>query len=216
LTNILLNIDLSLEMLADQADRPVHRLALVQEEAHRLRRLVDNVLTFSSIEQKKQRFETHPCVPDDVIQGVIHQFDTAFARREFIVKYRGNAARLCRLDADALTQILANLFSNVEKYAPQGVVTIEAELRSDLLAITVSDTGPGVPAGEAERVFQPFERVNGHISEGASGTGLGLSIARELALGMGGALRLVPGRTGASFELQVPALPVHASRSAAA
>jgi signal transduction histidine kinase len=211
LTNILLNLDLSLDMLAEQGDKPAHRLALVQEEAHRLRRLVDNVLTFSSLEQKKLRSERRACIPDKLIQGVVRQFAPSFARREIVVTCTGNALAPCLLDADAVTQILANLFSNIEKYAPRGIVTIEADQRSDVLRIMVSDQGPGIPPGEAERIFQPFERVDGRIDEGASGTGLGLSIARELAVGMGGSLRLIPGRLGASFELRVPALSIAAA-----
>jgi signal transduction histidine kinase len=207
LTNILLNLELSREMLAEADKRPVHRLALVQEEAHRLRRLVDNVLTFSSLEQGKHRLETRSCVPDAIIQSAIQQFASAFARRGLTVDYQGNAAAPCLLDADAVIQILSNLFSNIEKYVPRGTVRINSSLRSNILIITVADEGAGIPAREAERIFQPFERLNGRIHEGASGTGLGLSIARDLAIGMGGSLRLVPTRLGAGFELRLPVSP---------
>ena len=208
LTNILLNLELTREMLAESEERPVQRLALVQEEAHRLRRLVDNVLTFSSFEQGKHRLKPQSCVPNQVILAVIQQFAPSFARRGLTVNYRGDVASPCLLDADALTQILANLFSNIEKYVPRGTIAVTAHFRSSSLLITVSDEGPGIPAREAERIFQPFERLDGRINEGATGTGLGLSIARELASGMGGALRLVPSKVGASFELHVPASAV--------
>jgi signal transduction histidine kinase len=207
LTNILLNLELTREMLPEPAERPAHRLSLVQEEAHRLRRLVDNVLAFSSIEQGKHRLDAHACVPAEIIESAIRQFSSAFARRGLIVHNHGQVTTPCLLDADAVTQILSNLFSNIEKYVPSGTVDISSSLRANTLIITVADEGPGIPAREAERIFQPFERLDGRINEGASGTGLGLSIARDLALGMGGSLQLIPSRVGASFELRLPARP---------
>src|SRR5262249_22667166 len=69
LTNILLNLELSQEMLGDSAQAPARRLALVQEEALRLRRLVDNVLAFSALEREKYRWESRPCVPDQLVRA---------------------------------------------------------------------------------------------------------------------------------------------------
>jgi hypothetical protein len=106
-----------------------------------------------------------------------------------------------------LAQILANLLSNVEKYVPGGMVEFAATLDADLLAIVVSDEGPGIPAEAAERIFRPFERLDSRVNEGATGTGLGLAIARDLAERMGGSLRLIPSTRGATFELRVPAPP---------
>jgi signal transduction histidine kinase len=207
LTNILLNLELSQEMLGEQAQAPARRLALVQEEALRLRRLVDNVLAFSALDREKYRWEKRPCVPDDLVQAVIAQFAAAFVRRGLLVRFAGGAGVACALDADAVAQVLANLLSNIEKYVPPGTVDIATNLGGNELTVTVHDEGTGVPAAESERIFRPFERLDGRINEGSSGTGLGLSIARELAVGMGGSLRLVPSRTGAIFELRVPAYP---------
>ena len=200
LTNILLNADLA----AEDAE-PQRRLALVQEEARRLGRLIENVLTFSRHEQGKLRNDPHACIPASVIDAVVAQFASSFARRALIVRRTGEANAACLLDADALAQILANLLSNVEKYVPGGAVEIAATLDAGTLAITVSDEDPGIPAQEAERIFRPFERLDSRVNEGATGTGLGLAIARDLAASMGGTLRLVPGVRGASFELRVPA-----------
>jgi len=211
LTNILLNLELSQEMLGEQATAPAGRLALVQEEALRLRRLVDNVLAFSALEREKYRWENRACVPDEIIRAVIAQFAAAYVRRGLNVRFAGKAGMACALDADAVAQVLANLLSNIEKYVPPGTVDIASALDANVLTVTVHDEGAGVPATESERIFRPFERLNGRINEGASGTGLGLSIARDLAFGMGGTLRLVPGRSGATFELRVPAFPTEAS-----
>jgi signal transduction histidine kinase len=108
--------------------------------------------------------------------------------------------------ADALAQIAGNLISNVEKYAAAGgVLELQSALEGNTLIVRIADCGPGIPAVDRERVFQPFERVDSRVNEGSSGTGLGLAIARELAERMGGTLALVPSEIGACFELRVPA-----------
>jgi signal transduction histidine kinase len=214
LTNILLNLDLAAESL-DAAPRDAERrLALVQEEARRLGRLIDNVLTFSRHEQGKLRAEVKACVPASVIAAVVEQFAPSFARRGFEVRCLGNATDPCLLDVDAFAQILGNLLSNVEKYVPGGLVEIGGSYTHGVLYVVVGDQGPGIPAEAAERIFRPFERLENRITEGASGTGLGLAIARDLAAAMGGTLQLLPSaHHGALFQLRVPAPPASPLKS---
>jgi signal transduction histidine kinase len=216
LTNILLNVDLAAESADEAPAETARRLALVQEEARRLGRLIENVLTFSRHEQGKLRNDPHACVPSSVIDAVVAQFASSFARRALAVRRTGDASAPCLLDADALAQILANLLSNVEKYVPGGLVEIAATHDADSLTIIVSDEGPGIPAEAAEHIFRPFERLGSRVNEGASGTGLGLAIARDLAERMDGSLRLIPSPRGATFELRVPAPPAPALRSVSA
>jgi len=215
LTNILLNVDLAAEAVADTPRDAPRRLGLVQEEARRLGRLIDNVLTFSRHEQGRLHAESRACVPAGVIAAVVEQFAPSFARRALAVRRTGDVASSCILDADALAQILGNLLSNVEKYVPGGVVEIAGALTDGTLSINVSDEGPGIPAEAAERIFRPFERLDSSVSEGASGTGLGLAIARDLAASMGGSLTLRPSKRGACFELRVPAPSVRSIASVA-
>ena len=216
LTNILLNLDLASEALVEAPRDAERRLDLVQEEARRLGRLIDNVLTFSRSEQGKLRCEVRACVPASVIAAVVEQFAPSFARRALEVHVGGDVTQSCLLDADAFAQILANLLSNVEKYVPGGAVEIAAALADGALTVTVADQGPGIPPEAAERIFRPFERLDSRINEGASGTGLGLAIARDLAATMGGTLRLMPSQRGACFELRVPAPPAAPLKSISA
>jgi signal transduction histidine kinase len=208
LTNMLLNLDLvSTHTMGEGAPR----LALVREEAGRLGRLIENVLTFSRGEQGQLTLRACACQPSAVLEAVLEQFNAAFARRSIAVR-REIAAGTCVLDGDALAQIAANLLSNVEKYAAGSEVAITASLSASEFALTVADTGPGIPAHATDRIFRPFERLDSRLTEGATGTGLGLAIARELAVCMGGTLRLLPSAHGAVFELRVPAGEVQAPR----
>jgi signal transduction histidine kinase len=207
LTNIMLNLDLAAEGIADESPEPARRLALVREEARRLSRLIENVLTFSRSAERHLARNARACVPSGIIDSVVEQFAASFARRGFTVRRVGAASGACLIDADAFAQILANLLSNVEKYVPGGIVEIASAVGHGMLSVTVTDQGPGIAPAEAERIFRPFERLDSRINEGATGTGLGLSIARDLARSAGGSLTLVPSARGASFQLRMPAPP---------
>jgi signal transduction histidine kinase len=208
LTNILLNIDLAIEMAAEEPEESTRRLALVRIEARRLGRLIENVLTFSRTEEGKMEINSRACIPAEIISSVIDQFTASFQRRGLTIQRADeNTQSACLFDADALAQIVGNLLSNVEKYVPSGVVEISTRIEAGELILRITDQGPGIPAEAAELIFRPFERIHSAVNEGASGTGLGLAIARDLAHRLGGTLSLQPTPTGSGscFELRIPA-----------
>src|SRR6185503_8972594 len=88
----------------------------------------------------------------------------------------------------ALKRCLGNLIDNAVKYA--GSATMLVDDAPDRLVIRIRDRGPGIPAPELERVFEPFYRLEGSRSRHTGGTGLGLSIARQIAQLHGGRLEL--------------------------
>jgi signal transduction histidine kinase len=205
LTNMLLNLDVVKDSLPEADTEPTSRLGLVREEAGRLARLIENVLTFSRREQGTLKLHAVECRPRDVVDVILAQFAPAFARRGIKVtrSHEGEEAT-CILDADALSQIAANLFSNIEKYAPNVPARVRTVQRDGTFSLVVSDHGPGIPAGEQQRIFQPFSRVDDRVNAGVTGTGLGLSIARDLAQSMGGKLRMESAEQSACFILEIP------------
>lgn len=205
MTNIMLNLDLATDAMEAGLPYGSERLGLVREEACRLGRMIENVLTFSRSEEGRLDMRPRACRADHVIDAVIDQFRAAFERQLIRVQREADAAGTCVLDADALAQIVSNLLSNVEKYAAGATVRIESRLTGDELTVVVADAGPGIPAAATARIFLPFERLDSRTIAGVTGTGLGLSIARELAERSGGSLRLIPAEKGAHFELRVPA-----------
>ena len=210
LTNIQLNADLAGERLGAHAPEAMRRIELVHSESQRLGRLIDNVLTFSRCERHQLELNPAPAVPDAIVSDVLEQFAPALQRRGFEVIREGCAAATeVMIDGDALAQILANLISNVEKYAANGKLLKIAMERSDgFLEITVSDAGPGIAPRDRRRIFQPFKRLSASSREGATGTGLGMTIALELARAMGGDLQLSNAKVGAHFHLKIPAASV--------
>ena len=109
------------------------------------------------------------------------------------------------IDSDRLAQALGNLVSNAVKYTPPGgTIAVEASLDEDEVQITVRDTGPGIPAEEQSRIFEPFFRSR-QQERFSSGIGLGLAIARDLVAAHGGRLSVVsqPGE-GSAFTIKLP------------
>jgi signal transduction histidine kinase len=111
------------------------------------------------------------------------------------------------VDEGALRQMLLNLLDNGVKYGPEGqTVTIGSEAVLDRVRVWVQDQGPGVPAGDRERVWDRFWRLERDRGTAVAGTGIGLSVVRELASLHGGRawVETAPGG-GARFVLDLPA-----------
>ena len=205
MTNILLNLDVIEESMPEAS---AGRFGLIREEAGRLSRLIENVLTFSRKEEGRLKLQNGPCRPAEVVEKVLRQFEPALARRGISLTHTHEGTRdEIVLDADALAQITANLLSNVEKYAPEAPASIQTTQSELEFTLRVSDGGPGIAEKDAERVFEPFERLDDRVAAGVSGAGLGLSIARELARRMGGELKLVTMEKGACFVFNLPLPP---------
>lgn len=205
LTNMTLNLELAARTLRSEPEAAGQRLEKVREEVGRLGRLVSNVLSYSRADHQEHLVT---CSPDEVIGDVLSQFRPALQRRDIEISWKPNAPNPATLDKDALSQIVWNLISNVEKYAAKGkwlgITTMQSK---DSLRIEISDRGDGIPASERKRVFRAFERVSDSTSEGVSGTGLGLTISRDLAQAMGGKLEILDPDQGSAFCLTLPLHP---------
>ena len=104
-------------------------------------------------------------------------------------------------DGDRVLQIISNLLANAFRWTPDGGrVDLGLSQTDGLISVAVADSGPGIAPEDRDRIFRPF------VSRDGGGTGLGLAIARELAVALGGRIRLEskPGQ-GSRFELVLPA-----------
>lgn len=224
----LTNIRLYAELLEHQfenspaaGDQSAHALRrylnVIVAESQRLSRLIGNVLLFGR--QQKQAHVLHPApgVVDDCLSSTLEQFRPAFEAKGIAVRHVRRAPAQVFFDADALGQILGNLFGNVEKYAASGGwMEVATNQKDGTTEVLVSDKGGGIPAAHRDKIFEPFYRISDSLSDGVAGTGIGLTIARELARLHGGDLTLdssaAEQRGGATFRLVLRTLP---ARSAA-
>ncbi|HEY8794166.1 MAG TPA: ATP-binding protein, partial [Gemmatimonadaceae bacterium] len=118
----------------------------------------------------------------------------------------GDVSIVARGDREKVMQILVNLLSNAIKFtAVEGHLRIDAAETSNLVTVTVSDTGMGIAEDKLDAIFEPFVQLNGGLTGRSGGAGLGLAISRDLARAMGGNLSAasVVGE-GSSFALTLP------------
>jgi signal transduction histidine kinase len=110
-------------------------------------------------------------------------------------------------DIDKTRQILVNLLANALKFTPAGGrITVEVVERDRRVAISVKDTGIGVPEDQLERIFEPFAQAKSALQAADAGVGLGLAISRQLARAMDGDLTVKSGvNEGSTFTLTLPA-----------
>ena len=122
--------------------------------------------------------------------------------RRIAVQVQARRRLPARADRRAIIQILVNLIGNAIRHSPNGGhVDLYFTRSGGKVCVSVEDEGPGIAAGDEERIFERFERA----SDDASGTGLGLAIARRLARSMGGDVQLDSKATpGARFSLVLP------------
>ncbi len=204
LTNIRMYAELLEDQLLETDEKPRRYLGVIIAESQRLSRLIANVLNFARDQKEKLAVQPAPGCCDEVVRRCLEAFAPALSAKGVEIRLDAQAPQEVQVDAEALEQILNNLFSNVEKYgAAGGMMEVATRGSGGNTVITVRDFGPGIPERERERIFQPFYRLSSKLSDGVAGTGIGLGIARKLARLHGGDLVLLPCEQGACFELRL-------------
>jgi signal transduction histidine kinase len=186
-----------LRLRAELLDNPELR-AKFEKDLAEMESMVSATLDFMRGVESRE-----PRQPVDVM-ALLESLQADSAEMNRRVTIEGAAGEPYRGLAQALKRCLANLIDNAVRYGKSAKVMVE-DLPT-MLTIRVRDEGPGIPEGELERVFEPFQRLEGSRSRDTGGTGLGLGIARNIARAHGGdiVLRNVsapPGGLGAVLTL---------------
>jgi signal transduction histidine kinase len=127
------------------------------------------------------------------------------ARRSISLAVEAPAGLAVRARPDELTQVLANLLQNADRYTPSGgEVRVEAACTDDGVRVTVSNTGPGIPAEDLPRVWERFYRVEKSRDRARGGAGIGLAIVRQLVEDAGGRVGVSSEGGWTSFWLTLP------------
>lgn len=198
-----------LETLLDEAAQgeDPERQRLLQSmitNAHRLLRQVDALLESARLESGRLRLEPEPGNLGRQLSDLLAAAAPLAERRGLELSSEGlDTLPDGTFDPEKVEIIASNLVSNALKFTPQGGRVTVRSVPADegWIAFEVEDTGPGIPAGEMDRIFHRFHQVEGT----SSGTGLGLALSRELARLHGGdvLVRSEPGR-GATFRVELP------------
>jgi two-component system OmpR family sensor kinase len=176
----------------------------IRHEADRMNVLVDDLLLLARIDQKRPLH----LEPVDVVAIARTAVDSATVgtNGQPVYLYADDGVR-ATCDAERLRQVLDNLLANAINHSPAGEsITVTVVSVDDARArIEVADHGPGVPAEDAERVFEPFFRADLSRVRDTGGTGLGLSIVAAITQAHGGSTGVLPNPGGgALFWVEIP------------
>lgn len=205
LTNVRLYVEMLQQQLEDDTEPAVGRyLGVISDESRRLSRLIENVLSFSRLQRQQPKPAAQLADPDEQIGRILETFAPLLRQRGIEPGFAAGIGQPLQYDPAILEQILNNLLSNCEKYAPDsGGLQLRSWLDGAQMCIAVQDQGPGIAINEHAAIFDPFYRCSNRLTDGITGTGIGLGLARDLARAHGGDLILAASDTGACFEIRL-------------
>ena len=192
---------------ASDAEATAHFLDMIDRNAERLQRLVEDLLDLSRIESREFKLTLEPVPVGPAVERASQLFrDRAVARWVKLLTDAPPDLPSARADRRALEQVLTNLVDNATKYCTEGAtVTVRATRDGSMLRIAVTDTGPGIEERHLPRLFERFYRVDAGRSRELGGTGLGLSIVKHLVDAMGGVVSVESTvGVGSTFTVSLP------------
>jgi len=177
-------------LLADRPDERTERqfLETILANAHRMQRLVDDLLDLARIESGRWQPEVAAVDLAAVADEVWGEFaDRGAAAGVTFAAQIGEGAAVLPADPDGLRLVLRNLLDNALRYTPSGGrITFRSTQAEEGVQLQVEDTGAGIPMEHLSRVFERFYRVDASRSRAEGGTGLGLAIVRHTVEAHGG------------------------------
>jgi signal transduction histidine kinase len=224
------------EKLGPLSDRQREVLQDMRDNGKRLQQFIQDFLTYSALETGGLRMQFETGNVNDCLSGVCRLWSNRFQQKGIALYFLANdKLPIFPFDAPKLERVISNLLENAYKFTPQGgtvwlhaepymwerraaILPSNAERRRqnvthpNSVKVSVSDTGPGIPAEFHLEVFDDFFRLPGNETE--DGMGLGLAIARRLVQGMCGKIWVEsdPG-AGCKFSFLIPYKPVAAAAS---
>jgi len=205
-TNLLLDTPLG----SEQRDW----LLTIRTSGESLLSLINDILDFSKIESGRMEFEQHPVSVRRCIEEV---FDLLWSKAndrkiELLHWIEADVPDWIISDGTRLRQILVNLIGNAIKFTAQGEVEVRVCMQPavtghpPMVAISIHDTGEGIPHDRINRLFRPFSQADSSTTRRFGGTGLGLAISRSLAQLLGGDLALAStSPQGSCFQITIQA-----------
>ncbi|MEM7697425.1 MAG: ATP-binding protein [Verrucomicrobiota bacterium] len=183
-------------------------LQSIDREVARLKSIISSLMLLSQAESGRLEVNFEKASLTDLINDLIEDAEILCEAESLELRPEVSADIEVSTDAGLLNQALLNLVSNAVKYnSPGGWVRIslqKADSAPEAL-IQISNSGPGIPEGETDLIFERFHRVDKSRSREVDGFGLGLSLAEEIASILRGELRLLEAtKTQTLFELRLP------------
>jgi len=159
-------------------------LDVIEEEADRLSRMIDDLLDASRLEAGGLSLNRSDVSLPLLTERLVERFSTQSEKHTLITEFSEDFPVILA-DENRLEQVLSNLISNAIKYAPAGEIRISGQVRPEQIIICISDEGPGIDAHDLPHIFDRFYRSTDAVKQ-TKGAGLGLYLARAIVEAHGG------------------------------
>ncbi len=182
------------------------RLGIVRDETVRLARLADGILELTRLERGSLPFEMARLDLVRPVRAAVDAHEALVESRDLVLSVDLEEGLFVRGDADRLQQAVGNLLSNAARYTPAGGrITVSTRSESDQAVIEVADTGMGIDADDADRVFGRFWRADSARATATGGLGIGLAVTKEIVERHRGSIGVESVRgEGARFTIRLP------------
>ncbi len=198
-------VETILESGVDSPEDTERFIRIISRHVDRLNNIIEDLLSLSRIEQSSDHDEIslQKGQVAEIADQVIEIQRSAAAERRITIRNLCPPDLIAKFSHSLLEQALLNLVDNAVKYSPDGsTVSISASSSDGMVAVQVTDNGPGISTEHHGRIFERFYRVDRGRSRDLGGTGLGLAIVKHIAIAMGGrvAVDSAPGK-GSTFTI---------------
>ncbi len=183
-------------------------LGVIERNARKQVRLIDDVLDVSRIIRGKLALTLGPTEIAEVIEGAVDAVMPAAKAKDVAIRVDADASLRITADSDRLQQVVWNLLANAVKFTKKGgAIVVEAYRQGSDICIRVTDDGEGVSPESLPHIFEAFRQADSSTTRTHGGLGLGLAIVKQLVMAHGGTVQATSegkGR-GARFVVTIPA-----------
>ncbi|HXJ24042.1 MAG TPA: response regulator [Polyangia bacterium] len=209
LRNPLAPLRSGLDLLLRRTDRDpaIERtMGVMNRQLDHMVRLIDDLLDVSRISRGVLELKKQSIDLTTLIQTTVDAARPLFQQREQVLTATLAAGVVALVDPTRVNQVVTNLLTNAAKFTPQGgQISVRLEVDNGVAAVSVLDSGAGIPAEQVQRIFDMFARIK-RGDGGESGLGIGLALARKLTQMHGGTLTASSAGEGqgSTFVLRLP------------
>jgi signal transduction histidine kinase/CheY-like chemotaxis protein len=181
-------------------------LKVILRNSQHLSELIDDVLDLSKIEARQFALSKEYISMPEVIEAAVTAVHPLYRSKGLYLETELEPGiPVLFADRTRIREVIINLLSNAGRFTEQGGVRVHAWQKDDRIQISVSDTGPGIAPEDQDRVFEPFQQLDGSLRRRYGGTGLGLSISRKIVEMHEGSMWIESSLgNGATFSFSLP------------